>query len=241
MRIYSNSFFHYTKNFDALKSIIQHGIRVYFCKEAIYSEDNRTSYIGIPMVCFCDIPLSHLTEIKYAKTHVGIGLKRTWGIDHELQPVFYYPNNCKCQSTKIIIDANKAFFDNKSAYKEYRILGSAKPLYDLDNSRDCNYKDREWRKIYESRGPLQWKTEAEYQDFIKNNPSLYKRHIGSPLKFGVDDIDFIIVGEQDIHELHKFVMRISRIGGKELVEVTQQDKELLLSKIIAYETLERNI
>lgn len=235
-RIYSNSFFHYTTNSNSLQGILQNGFKVYFCKEAIYSANRGISYIGIPMACFCDIPLSHMQKIKYAKNHVGIGMKRTWGIKHKLQPVFYYPNNTACQSTQIIIDATKAFSEDDAEYKSYSILGSAKPLYDLTNKKNCNYIDREWRKIYESYGPYKWKTKAEYDAFAQKS-----KHVGSPLKFGVNDIDFIIIDENDVVALHKFIMNLQRIGGKEKVKIIQQDRELLLSKVITYQTLIRNI
>ncbi|MDE6569727.1 MAG: hypothetical protein K2K43_03795 [Alistipes sp.] len=223
-----------------MKSIIEKGFRVHFCKEEVYSDDRKNISIGIPMTCFCDIPLAHLSDIKYAKSKVGIGMKRTWGIAHKLQPVIYYPNNRGCQSTQMIIDAKKAFEENKSDYKAYRILGLAKPLYDLSSKNECNYMVREWRKIYESRNQYQWKTRKEYDDYIKKNP-INKRHIGSPLKFDINDIDFIIVEEKNILAIHEFIMELSRVGGKELVKISQADREMLLSKIIGYETLIRNI
>lgn len=234
-RIYSNSFFHYT-DLDSLQGILQNGFKIYFRKEAIYSAHGKTSYIGIPMTCFCDIPLSHLQEIKYAKNHVGIGMKRTWGIKHKLQPVLYYPNKAACQSTQIIIDAAKAFSMDDDEYKSYRILGFAKPFYDLTDKKVCNYIDREWRKIYDSRGLYKWKKMEENDVSAKKS-----KHIGSPLKFGVDDIDFIIINETDVDELRRLIMDLSRIGGKEKVQIEQQDRELLLSKVITYQTLIRNI
>lgn len=42
--------------------------------------------------------------------------------------------------------------------------------------------------------------------------------------------------------MHNFIMNnLSRIGGKEKEEITQEKKELLLSKIMLYETLVGNM
>ena len=240
MRIYSNSFFHYTKDLNSLKGILQNGFKVHFCKEAIYSADGKTSYAGIPMVCFCDIPLSHISEIKYAQSKIGIGMKRTWGIQHKLQPVFYYPNSKECHSTRMVIEANRSFNEDKSNIHAFGFLGISKPLYDLSLSKECNYIDREWRKIYESRNQYQWKTHIECDEFFMTGKHSQK-HVGSPLKFDINDIECIIVGEHHIIGVHDFITHLSRIGGKELKTVSQTDKELLLSKIISFETLVHNI
>ena len=255
MRIYSKSFIHYTKDFEAIKGIIENGFRVHFCKEEVYSESGKTTYIGIPMACFCDITLSHIKEMsKYGKMCVGMG--REWGVDHLLQPVLYYPNNKDCESTKMIIEAEKAFIENQKRSgseqdsESYKILGYAKPLFklskktqDLNCADNSNYIDREWRRVYPSKGQHRWKTLGEYEKYMKKNKdSDTKIHIGSPLKFSVKDIDFIVIQNKFLSDMHKFIMDdLKRIGGKEKVDITQRERELLLSKIITYETLIGNM
>lgn len=238
MRIYSNSFIHYTKNLESLKGILAEGFKVCFCQEEIYSSNGQTAHIGIPMTSFCDIPLSHISEVKYAKTKVGIGMNRGWGIKKQLQPVLYYPNNYKCLSTQIIIEAQDAFGKDRANIQEYKILGCAKPLKKLNLTQskkleDNNYIDREWRKLYESRGAYRWKTKQEFDE-------LENKATEGRLKFGANDIDFILVKNQDIPMLLDYINSLSSIGGDNSENLTK-DKEALLSKIIRFETLADNI
>ena len=240
MRIYSNSFIHYTKSIDAIKGIIEHGFYVHFCKEEIYSESGKTSYIGIPMTCFCDIPLSHIGESKYGE--IGIGMNRMWGVQHYLQPVLYYPNNKNCESTKMVMKAEKAFKTDKKDYEAYKILGYAKPMFKLNkankevsNYNNSNYIDREYRRLYQSKGQHKWQTVKEY------NNNTQKKHIGSPLKFSVKDIDFIIIKREHFMEIFEFIQGLNMIGGKEKEPITQEKRILLISKIMIYETLIGNI
>lgn len=185
MRIYSNSFIHYTKDLEAIKGIIENGFHVHFCKEEVYSEKGRASYISIPMTCFCDIPLSHIGESKYGE--IGIGMNRGWGIKHSLQPVLYYPNNRLCESTKMIMEAEKAFVADKKLPKSeqnnesYQILGCAKPMFKLkkeskesNSSKNSNYIDREYRKIYQSKGQYQWKNLKELIILKQKEPIISK-------------------------------------------------------------------
>lgn len=243
MKIYSNSFFHFTNNLEHLKEIIHTGFNVYFCKEEVYSTERNVVHIGIPMVSFCDTPLLYLTQNSYGK--YCIGMKRKWAVEHQLQPVLYYPNNQEFQSTKMIVSATEDFLNDKKDTDKYRILGYSKPLYkiecDKETTRD-NYVEREWRKVYASRNQFVWLTEDEY-DVYRGDKSLPKTPIGVPLKFSAEDVDIIIVQERDIVSLIDYIMRggFTYIGGKENTTVDVQDRELLLSKVATFESLANNM
>ena len=102
MNIYSNSFFHRVKDFDAIKGILEDGFKAFYCKEEIFMGKGKApSYIGIPMVSFCDLPLAYFAQNNYGE--YGIAVSRKWGREKNLEPVLYYPNDEKCQSTKMII------------------------------------------------------------------------------------------------------------------------------------------
>lgn len=53
---------------------------------------------AVPMVCFCDIPLSRLTEHVTTYGRFGIGLTKEWGMAKGLTPVLY------CHSRSDLID-----------------------------------------------------------------------------------------------------------------------------------------
>ena len=242
MALYSSAFFHYTPTLENLKSIIENGVRVYFVKEEIYSNDGCTQHIAIPIACFCDMPISHMKNVRYGK--YGIGLSRRWGIEHGLQPVLYYPNNKECPSTQMVMEATRHFCKDKSLTDAYKILGYAKPMYGLEKG-IFNYADREWRKLYQSKGPNEWKTKTEYDMYVGQNRGKGKEHphIGSPLKFSANDIEFIIIHKKDEKAFREYIMRgnFSHIGGKEKVAIDMEQREILLSKVVIYESLIGNM
>jgi hypothetical protein len=130
MALSATSLFHYTKGgMPALKGILSEGFRVKYNLELhprvmaggtnipyesittpTFSEGSsitfpRVDYLGIPMVSFCDIPLSsirdHLEtygfEYKYEefgrekskKVGYAIGLTKAWGKRNEMNPLLY--------------------------------------------------------------------------------------------------------------------------------------------------------
>lgn len=241
MRIYSNSFFHYTSSLDFLQHIISDGFKIYFCKEEVYSDGSYPLlYIGIPLVSFCDLPLSFIAENNYGS--YGIGMSRKWGISRKLVPVSYYPNNKDCFSTKTIIKAAKSFIA-KTNPSEYSILGTSKPLYKIkpiSGKKDNNYIEREWRRVFYSIGDFKWKDEAEYDVYrgLKSSP---KTSVGGPMVFTSTDIDFIIAPEAERMDLVNYIMHtMTQIGGSPL-PISLSDREGLVSRVVTYEQLKRNI
>lgn len=90
MGLSSNSVFHFTSRIDTLKSIFKDGnLRVSYSQETYNLHKVYVSKAGIPMVSFCDIPLSHIKDhaSKYGK--YAIGLSKSWGRKVGLNPVLY--------------------------------------------------------------------------------------------------------------------------------------------------------
>lgn len=96
----ANTLFHFTDSFDKLESILKNEFYPHYCLE---DWSHITADLGpkmksefyIPMVSFCDIPLS---QIHYHTEHYGnyaIGLSKTWGINNQITPVFYIHENTK--------------------------------------------------------------------------------------------------------------------------------------------------
>lgn len=241
MNIYSNAFFHRVDQLRFLTGILEDGFKAHYCKEEVYLGKGNVSYIGIPMVCFCDIPLAFISRNNYGKC--GIAMKRSWGKQRHLEPVLYYPNDLGCQSTKMIIKAAYAFSTNRKVADAYRILGYSKPVKKINPiAGRCsdNYIEREWRKVYANPAPLKWLTEAEYNTY-RGPAGSPKKSVGTPLVFSADDVEFILIDKANETNLRDFIMNyLQDIGGK-LNPISLDDKCTLLSKVIVYESMKNNI
>jgi len=89
--IRTSSLFHYT-DYDILKKIIRTGLFPNYCAEDISFEQNnkqRGELIGVPMVSFCDIPLSRIDEFADRYSFCAIGLHKSWADNKAINPVFY--------------------------------------------------------------------------------------------------------------------------------------------------------
>ena len=170
MSVSANTLFHFTQ-FDTLKSIIKtSGFWAKYSLENFYtsipkSSDYNCTYI--PMVCFCDLKLTQLSNTSISK-HTkyfggyGIGFNKTWGIKNNISPVSYIHNNSIAFSTisGIISQINT---DNND-YSEQLIieLGEVvkflKPYqgYHQKGKKKSGlityYDEREWRYIPKSKG-----------------------------------------------------------------------------------------
>jgi len=88
MTLSSNSLFHFTRTIDNLKSILENGFSISYCKEIFHLADH-TFTAGIPMVSFCDIPLKLTDNHTHKYGKFGIGLTKEWGTKNYLNPVSY--------------------------------------------------------------------------------------------------------------------------------------------------------
>lgn len=228
-RIYSNSYFHYTKDFDLLTSILKHGFKGYYCREE-FKVGRNVKNIYIPMVSFCDLPLAHISQITYGDW--GVGMSSVWGNANELTPVCYFPNNIRSTLTHYIsILVNdffkKALTSNKSINRCAPLLAYAKPRrkYTSTKHRSDNYIERECRKAYVDC--------SIDQDFHR------RPHPTMLLKFSVDDIDFIIVpSETERKQLIDTIINFNMVGGSPLTSPTQ--RLILISKVITKQEILKN-
>lgn len=92
--ISSNTLFHFTSGILNIISILRDGFfKPNLCLEDLSSlkiEDN----VAIPMVSFCDIPLSQTKTHMEVYGRYGIGLSKSWGKNNGVSPVIYtYPGS----------------------------------------------------------------------------------------------------------------------------------------------------
>ena len=235
-RIYSNSFFHYTKKYDVLVKILEQGFIGAYANEQYPKNNGTLGHLYIPMISFCDIPLSQLQYIVYG--NYAIGMSRGWGNTLPLCPVSYFPNSRRANFTRFITHCFDDFHANKSLYA--KILGYVKPVNKYKENgyavglRKDNYIEREWRKIYLK----EWLESAEqYASFQEKTGGKLLNHFIA--KFHSSQVDMIVVkNEFDRENLITTINSLQQIGG--CANVGTKDRLLLISKITTIDEIKKN-
>ena len=83
----TSSLFHYT-NFNGLKRILAEGLVPNYCSEDL-TVGEREFVIGLPMVCFCDIPLTRTDEFTKRYGRHAIALSKEWAARNNINPILY--------------------------------------------------------------------------------------------------------------------------------------------------------
>ena len=93
----TTSLFRFSKDFESLQKVLKNGIFPNYCEEDL-SFDDEEFIIGIPMISFCDIPITLLDEHTNRYGSYGIGLSKDWGIKNGVTPIMYIANDTVLRS-----------------------------------------------------------------------------------------------------------------------------------------------
>lgn len=249
--ISSNTLFHFTSKLEHLVSILTDEFRPRFCLEtltSLYADTGKLSRvdIAVPMVCFCDLPLSQTGTHLSIYGNYGIGLSKDWGKRSGLTPVLYtYPESLLAQSFQSIVDrVNQVRVDEND---QPEILDD---IYDLscfvkpyegdfwrrgDVLRNVRfYDEREWRYVPKLSHQDPFRFGMDKEQFL--DPELLRTanaEIGArdQLSFVPSDIRYIIVSRQD--EILPMMEELERIKRK----YSWEDVRLLMSRVISAEQI----
>lgn len=236
----SDSLFHFTKNVDYLKSILNNGIYPRYCLEDVtwFGLDEHVAY---PMVSFCDIPLSRINEHTDFYGSYGIGFSKDWGLKNNLNPVIY------CSKNGLIPDVAEFLIkpkDDESPEEEaarnitlFKLLKLIKPLTGnmiVGGSvieKDF-YQESEWR--YTPSNNID-DTVIFQPDFELKKDKKNKEAEKYTLQFVPSDIKYIFV--KDDHDIPLMVDFINNNLGK----FPLNDLKILISRIISLKTIETDL
>lgn len=136
------------------------------------------------------------------------------------------------------------FYADKNYYKaSISSIGFMKK-YSFKNKKgkiQINYDENEWRIVLPEervkKGGCKWFWNKEEYDIWRSGVK-YKFVQNWILEFGVEDIDFIIVPKQkDIPDIICKLSKVKHVCGKAL---TEESRNLLLSKIISFEQIKND-
>ena len=261
--ISANTLFHFTRSPDNLINILIDGFYPRCCMENlefIYKHGTSqlsTTGFAIPMVCFCDIPLSQISNHVEKYGGYALGLSKEWGESNGINPVMYeLPNSNAIETIRESIHTTIPYLtgqslDNEEYQEEMRKLGNEmiffscylKPYKGLrwdgegfSGNEIMFYDEKEWRYIPNYKSILEKSLRPyifshEYLNESKKDEfnDIFKQNF--KLDFRPDDIKYIIVNrESEVLDMAKKVEDI-----KDLFDANEI--KLLITRIISVERL----
>jgi hypothetical protein len=225
--ISSNALFHFTKSIDALKSVLKTGFFPHYCPEYTLDPTDRAAASkghhplhAIPMVCFCDLPLSLIGKHLKEYGNFGIGLDKKWGIKDGVAPVIYTYSKAKTRPSVSRLAAEAPTAGDGQMLRDMRYLAAySKPFQgpawrnDRVQKQVRFYDEREWRYVPVAPwdGPLflDWEQYSDIRRRRKLHSSLIQHNT---LPIPPDAIQYLILpfekDEQNILDLHEYITKL---------------------------------
>lgn len=236
MAICANTLFHIT-NKSSLESILKEFFCLKYSKESLLGVvSNNSDFIEtyIPMVCFCDIPMSQLKDHMKFYGYYGIGLTKQWGLKNKISPVLYMPNDSQSQLyIKSISNELQRFEDDKSNNSNViaETIVRLKNLYKFIKPYSGQAVNRLTGEYYEDRifyFEREWRFSPDdfniYPVATGVDTEKEKQLNKKRLCFTPDDVKYIIVAhETEISEFIKIIEGLCHTNSK-----------LLIPKLISY-------
>lgn len=242
MAISANTLFHFSSRYDTLIQILQSKFFPRLCLEKGYWHPGDMRW-AIPMVCFCDIPLSDITEHTQKYGNYAIGLKKTWAMEQGVTPILYVHDNSvfiehglEALNWSLELSAKDPKHLNERLAQVMSLFFMMKP-YEGYQERDGKrkkvrfYDEREWRYIPPIVGShLNFLTEEKFNDKTQRDSiNSFNEQYG--VNFNPDVINYIIVEKEDeivplMHDLHSIKGNFS-----------YKSVELLCSRILSMDRI----
>lgn len=236
MKPKADNLFHFTKSLDILKLILENGIQPKYCLEDFeWFGWNTNKYLAYPMSCFCDIPLSRITEHTNFYGNYGIGLSKNWGYKNNLVPVVYSPPDGDMLKLAKFLFLINLPDDMEKTEKElnpkiFKLLSLIKPIHGkmIISSEVIEkefYQENEWRFVPNINNMLSEK------EFNKNKEKANEKLLEHTLYFSPQDIRYLFVkDDNDIPALVDFI-------NEKLGKHPHNDLKILMSRIVSLKSL----
>lgn len=242
MAISANTLFHFTSRYDTLINILKSKFFPRLCLERGLWHPGGKKW-AIPMVCFCDIPLSNMAEHTQKYGNYAIGVKKAWAIEQGITPILYVHDNSSfigqgLDALQWSLELSEK--DTKHLHERLSQVMSMffmmKP-YEGYQERDGKskkirfYDEREWRYIPPIGGQkLNFLTEEQFNDKTqRENLNSFNEQYG--ISFNPDVINYLIVEKED--EIVSLMRELRSIKGN----FSYNSVELLSSRIISMERI----
>lgn len=249
MPVSSQSLFHFTRSLEVVERILSEGFKAAYCREEHVLNGVET-LCHVPMISFCEIPLSQVKEHIFKYGRYGIGLSREWARSNRLNPVIYLQHNSFL--TEDIQKATHFFIaqcrgsietvseEHFSALKSLAQLLAYTKNYEGTLRRKSeaieNYRfsdEREWRFVPSSPSVL---TVMSDETFSTELGQRLKSVVTEGFRMPIEprDISYILVSHES--ELERI---ISAVKARRL-SIDEKQIDRLLTRILTVEQLEHD-
>lgn len=238
MGLSSNSLIHLTEEKESLIGILKEDFIIKYCREIVQTTEGW--YGGaVPMVSFCDIPLSQIKKHINSYGKYGIGLKKEWALRNGLNPVLYIEKESHLAKIFRIalntvlpgINIQDLSITDESVIEVMRFSKNYQGRLVTKKVKIDNYRfsdEREWRYVPD-------KSDAEIiigqKRYIRDKETINESISHLRLRFEPNDISYIIINDED--EISEFV-NILRTSKR---RYSLDDVERLTTRIITTEQI----
>ncbi len=250
--ISSSTLFHFTRSVENLVGILRNEFRVSLSVENfehivqhLPPNSDVMPECGIPIVCFCDIPLSQVERHMKTYGDYGLGLTKAWGMKKGVSPLLYtHPNSpapfSSADHITLItsLGLDQAPDDQKALALKAGLFVYLQKPYEGFLERSPGHKEkvrfydeREWRYIPSEIESIPAISPEELADPIKSKPVRDQVNRIPPLSFEPDDINYIVVAKDA--EVLPMIRAVRSIKGK----YDEGTVDFLTSKIISAERI----
>lgn len=233
MAISSNALFHFLRKKDFFESALRDGLWPRYCIE--YGWNGKG--FALPMICFCDIPLTQISEHSNFYGCFGIGVSAEWiRSNKSISPVQYIGQN-----THLYNRVNRTITKlrgNEADENDVTFLSRAKKVSGTVNCEGKNkikkfYDEREWRYVPDEvfyNGaivPIEKKTNFDVQE-KSVNLNLEK------LQIPIEHIRYLIIPNDSYRSrLIKFIKETYK-------KAAEEERLILISRILTLEQIEKD-
>ncbi len=256
--ISANTVFHFTESIVNLEGILKSGFYPQICCEdfigTISNEEDMEK--GVPMVCFCDIPLSQIrNHVKYYGNY-ALGLSKEWAIENQVNPVLYtYPNSSLAEKLTVLL--NKLVESEKNKNNEDLVESKIIKQYMSTIQYVKPYEGRLWKNGNWTKKPVRFYDEREWRfipqvllgkktlflsrdllfksgsyDTLQKLNNKIRETNDCRLSFEPKDIKFIIVSKEN--EVLSMIDKVKRNN------FSDEEVQILTTRIISIESINEN-
>lgn len=226
--ISSNTLFNFMKEYQFLEQALEKGLWPRYSVEPNW----EGKHFAIPMLCFCDIPLSHIKNHLCEYGEYGIGVTKDFAKKHSITPVLYVASGSTMMNKiRYYIRTFEHPTENeKMDYLEYLLYYIKKVNGKNCEQKNCKfYNEREWRFIPKISHNVHLNIFKSIEKAKEQIASLSHHTEEERISLKPDDIAYIFVSTDS--DKKKLIKKLAKIYQSEGVADIMKTKILTCKQI----------